>query len=223
MILLLHLNQFLLIFWVGITLNKLNAPLIWKDACKEKKSCEFKVVGRSTNQGFLYGTSDIHIKRLQDRISQTDYLINTSKPLEFCNKPDLLSIDGMEKIVVQLHRPLFSEFYNNNNQSESQNKSKEEKVPSMLAAEITAAAHTQYTRDLAIEQTNKLVIDVRRLQCESRKSTHNNIVLSAKYNGWYAATLLNLSFCAKLIIRGEQIQSKQYTPQNVTFSPRETV
>ena len=209
--------------------------LIWKDAYKEKKPCELKVVGRSINQGFLYGTDDARIKRLQDRISQTDYLINISKPLEFCNKPDLLSIDGMEKIIVQLHMPpLVKDLPINRtaptpntqkpiSESESKNKTKEEKVPSMLAAEITAAAHTQYFRDLAVDQTNKLVIEVRRLQCESRKATHNNIILSAKYNGWYAATLLDLPICSKLIIRGEQIQLKQCTPQNVTFLPRETV
>jgi hypothetical protein len=39
------------------------------------------------NQGYLYGTNDKHIKRLQVKASQTDYLVNTSKPVEFFNKP----------------------------------------------------------------------------------------------------------------------------------------
>ena len=133
--------------------------LIWKDAYKEKKPCELKVVGKRMNQGFLYGTNDAHIKRLQDKVSQTDYLINTSMPLEFCNKPGLLSIDGMDKIIVQLHMlPLIkglpenkteiqkpgTQFYNITDPTKPQNKTKEDKAPDVLAAEIAAAAHTQY-------------------------------------------------------------------------------
>nr|CAH0102050.1 unnamed protein product [Daphnia galeata] len=192
--------------------------LIWKDAYKEKKPCELKVVGKRMNQGFLYGTNDAHIKRLQDKVSQTDYLINTSMPLEFSNKPGLLSIDGMDKIIVQLHMlPLIkglpenkteiqkpgTQFYNITDPTKPQNKTKEDKAPDVLAAEIAAAAHTQYTRDLAVDMANKLVIEVRRLQCESRRAAHNSIMMSAKYSGWYAATLLNLPTCSKLIIWGE--------------------
>ena len=169
------------------------------------------------NQGFLYGTNDAHIKRLQDKVSQTDYLINTSMPLEFCNKPGLLSIDGMDKIIVQLHMlPLIkglpenkteiqkpgTQFYNITDPTKPQNKTKEDKAPDVLAAEIAAAAHTQYTRDLAVDMANKLVIEVRRLQCESRRAAHNSIMMSAKYSGWYAATLLNLPTCSKLIFWG---------------------
>ena len=67
--------------------------IIWKDAYKEKKPCELKIVGKRMNQVFLYGTNDAHIKRLQDKKSQTDYLIITSMSLEFCNKPGLLSME----------------------------------------------------------------------------------------------------------------------------------
>ena len=191
--------------------------LIWKDAYKEKKPCELKVVGKRMNQGFLYGTNDAHIKRLQDKVSQTDYLINTSMPLEFCNKPGLLSIDGIDKIIFQLHMlPLIkglpenkteiqkpgTQFYNITDTTKPQNKTKEDKAPDVSAAEIAAAAHTQYTRDLAVDMANKLVIEVRRLQCESRRAAHNSIMMSAKYSGWYAATLLNLPICSKLIIWG---------------------
>ena len=159
------------------------------------------------NQGYLYGTNDKHIKRLQDKVSQTDYLVNTSKTVEFCNKPGLLGIDGMEKIIVQLHmlptpkntsendsttttttispaKNFQKEINGYFNKNATENKTKEEKAPSMLASEVAAAGHTQYTRDLAVDMANKLVIEVRRLQCENRKTTHNNIVMSAKYNGW---------------------------------------
>ena len=228
----------------SITMN--SQTLIWEDAYKEKKPCELKIVGKTMNQGYLYGTNDKHIKRLQDKVSQTDYLVNTSKPVEFCNKPGLLSIDGMEKIIVQLHMlPTPKNMSENDsttttttispaknfqkeingffNKNATENKTKEEKAPTMLASEVAVAGHTQYTRDLAVDMANKLVIEARRLKCKNRKTTHNNIVMSAKYNGWYAATLLNLPTCSKLLIWGEQVQLQQCVPRNVTFSAGETV
>jgi hypothetical protein len=68
----------------SITMN--SQTLIWEDAYKEKKPYKLKIVGKTMNQGYLYGTNDKHIKRLQDKVSQTDYLVNTSKPVEFCKK-----------------------------------------------------------------------------------------------------------------------------------------
>jgi|LakMenEpi03Aug12_release.lakeMendotaPanAssembly.Ray.scaffolds.fasta_scaffold2164909_1 hypothetical protein len=80
----------------------------------------------------------------------------------------------------------------------------EENVPTMSAAEVAAARHTQYTRYLAVDMANKLV-EVSCLKSENRKTTHDNIVMSAKYNGWYAATFLNLPTCSELLIWGEQV------------------
>jgi hypothetical protein len=171
---------------------------------------------------------------------------DTSKPVEFCNKPGLLSKDGMEKIIVQLHmlpthknmpgnptattKTIFPAknfqkeiFIYQNTTGKPQNKTKEEKVPTMLVAEVAVARLTQYTRDLAVDMANKLVIEVRRLKCKNRQTIHKNNVMSAKYNGWYAATLLNLPTCSKLLIWGEQVQLQQCVPRNVNFSAGETV
>jgi hypothetical protein len=117
----------------------------------------------------------------------------------------------MDKIIVQLHMPPLikgspenkteiqkqgTQYYNIREPTKPQNKTKEDKVPDVLAAEVAAAGHTQYTRDLSVDMANKLVIEVRRLQCESRKAAHNSIMMSGKYSGWYATKLLNLPTCS---------------------------
>jgi hypothetical protein len=119
----------------------------------------------------------------------------------------------MDKIIVQLHMPPLikglpenkteiqkqgTQYYNITEPKKPQNKTKEDKVPDVLAAEVAAAGHTPPgpTRDLSVDMANKIVIEVRRLQCESRKAAHNRIMMSAKYSGWYATTLLNLPTCS---------------------------
>ncbi len=56
-------------------------------------------------------------------------------------------------------------------------------VHSSLAAEIEQAVHHQFTIDEAMDQIDQLAGEIRRLQCENRKSTRNSILLSAKSNG----------------------------------------
>ncbi|KAI9557202.1 hypothetical protein GHT06_017019 [Daphnia sinensis] len=138
------------------------------------------------------------MRRLQDRISQTDYLVNVTKELELCGKSALFSINGTEKILIvinipkpelytsyasgftnatgQPETPLFVEVHTNGSYDsvDSQNTT-ERKVPTSLAAEIRQAAHHQYTRDLALDQVNRLANEIRRLQCENRKATRKTV------------------------------------------------
>ncbi|KZR99947.1 Uncharacterized protein APZ42_003972, partial [Daphnia magna] len=74
-------------------------------AYKEKKPCDLKLAGDSVNDGLLYKTHDPKMRRLQDRISQTDYLVNVTKELERCGKSALFSINGMEKILIVINIP----------------------------------------------------------------------------------------------------------------------
>ncbi|KZR98566.1 Uncharacterized protein APZ42_005949, partial [Daphnia magna] len=172
--------------------------LIWEDAYKEIKPCNLKLAGESVNDGLLYKTHDPKMQRLQDRISQTDYLVNVTKELERCGKSAFFSINGMEKILIviiiptpelytsyasgftnatePLATPLLVEVHTNGSYDsiDSQNTT-ERKIPASLAAEIKQAAHHQYTRDLALDQVNRLANEIRRLQCENRKAIRNSI------------------------------------------------
>ncbi|KAK4025104.1 hypothetical protein OUZ56_010607 [Daphnia magna] len=219
--------------------------LIWEDAYKEKKPCDLKLAGESVNDGLLYKTHDPKMRRLQDRISQTDYLVNVTKELERCGKSALFSINGMEKILIVINiptpelytsyasgfanateplaTPLLVEVHSNGSYDsiDSQNTT-ERKIPASLAAEIKQAAHHQYTRDLALDQVNRLANEIRRLQCENRKATRNSILLSAKNDGWYAATQLQLPSCSRLTVYGAQVEVARCAPFNVSFGAERT-
>ncbi|KZR97182.1 Uncharacterized protein APZ42_008088 [Daphnia magna] len=130
------------------------------------------------------------MRRLQDRISQTDYLVNVTKELERCGKSALFSLNGMEKILIVINiptpelytsyalgftnateplaTPLLVEVHSNRSyDSIDSHNTTERKIPASLAAEIKQAAHHQYTRDLALDQVNRLANEIRRLQCEN--------------------------------------------------------
>ena len=214
--------------------------LIWEDAYKEQKACDLKVIGEPITEGLLYKTQDRTIKRLQDRISQTEYLVNVTEELHLCGKTTLFPINGMDKIMITINvpeatmyttnstgptnPPLMVDVVNTKGSYEGPTDSipTDERVAKPLEAEITQAAHEQYTRDVAVDQINRLAREIRRLQCENRKATRNRILLSAKDDGWAAASQLNMPTCSRLTAYGSQVEVARCTPFNVTFGVERT-
>jgi hypothetical protein len=69
-------------------------------------------------------------------------------------------------------------------------------TPEIDKVDITA--NLQYMRDKIIDHENELAHAIASLQCDSRKAAHERAISTAQYNGWLAASQLNLPACAKL-------------------------
>ena len=118
------------------------------------------------------------MQRLQDRISQTEYLIKMTSELERCGKSALFSINGMDKVLIVINIPtpkLYTLYLSSSTNTTGPtvppltvdihsngsydgidaDKIPSSKVPSSLAAEIQQAAHHQFTRDEAMDQINR--------------------------------------------------------------------
>jgi hypothetical protein len=195
--------------------------IIWEDSWKEVKPCALKVV--VLGEGLLYGTNDPEIKRIQDRHNQTDYLVNATME-KVCDKRLFHRVLGMDKVFLSIYAAPPTDLDSIRNYSSGPKDSTTTKptnsttsVAAVLRAEIETAAHVQYTRDLALDFENRLAREIRRLQCESRKTNHLNVMSTAQYNGWLAASHLELPVCHKLAMVGLQVSVLQCRPINITF------
>ena len=72
----------------------------------------------------------------------------------------------------------------------------------ILQAELSAAAHNQYIRDVTVEISNNLAKEVRLNECRTRKLAHYNAIVTAQFNGWQAVSYLDLPLCVKLTAIG---------------------
>jgi hypothetical protein len=82
---------------------------------------------------------------------------------------------------------------------------------------VDVTANLQYMRDKIIDHENELAHAIASLQCDSRKAAHERAISTAQYNGWLAASQLNLPACAKLNAFGKTAVMTTCTPHNVTF------
>ncbi|KAI9562541.1 hypothetical protein GHT06_009994 [Daphnia sinensis] len=164
----------------SVTINL--QTLIWEDAYKEP--CDLKIAGELVNNGLLYKTHDPNIRRVQDRISQTDYLVNVTKELELCGKSALFSINGMEKILIVINIPT-PELY------------------TTYASDVTNATGPPATLLLVEVHTNGSYDSIASQNttehaCENQEATRNSIVLSAK----------NDPSCSRLTVYGALVEPR---------------
>ncbi|KAK4021603.1 hypothetical protein OUZ56_003514 [Daphnia magna] len=175
--------------------------LIWEDAYKENKPCDLKIAGESHQWN-----------------GQILIAVNIPSPELYRSYTS-----GFTNATVPPAPPLLVEVLRNGSyDSITAQNTTERKVPASLAAEIKQAAHYQYTRDLALDQVNRLANEIKCLQCENQKATRNSILLSAKNDGWYSATQLKLPSCSRLTVYGAQVEIARCSPFNVSFGAERT-
>ena len=182
--------------------------LVWEDSWKEQQECQLKAL--EGGNALLYETTDPFTQRIRDSEKQLDFLFNKTK-IRVCNIPQsrspYMQILGMNKVVIQILPPT----------TQVKQPPSSDHLTKILKSEIDLAAHTQYVRDIAVEMSNTLAKELRTAQCQTRKLAHQNAVATAQFNGWLAASYLELPTCSKLTTVGNSVSVLQCTPINVTF------
>jgi hypothetical protein len=190
---------------------------------KETKACQIKIIEEGS--GVKYTEINSTAFRVRDPHKQLDF-IYSAKPVPACSTPGNFSeyhaVQGMEKIMITVKtistNDTDSPILKNARAIGAFGKTIQ--ITSHLTrAEVEFASHTQYSRDIAMEVSNHLAKEIRNLQCEQRKATHQAVLSTAQYNGWLAATYLDLPICSKLIVVGDSAFILSCAPRNVTFEP----
>ncbi len=169
--------------------------LVWDNSYKEEQKCKIKKIEGGV--AMLHSTTDPNIHRMRDSERQIDFLFSVNKT-GYCNVPAGKSrfspVMGMENVIIA------SKILDKTSDSfkPSDLKIASEKVATLLQSQVDTAAHTQYLRDLAVEMSNGLGREMRAIQCQARKLAHKNAVTTAQYNGWLAASYLDLPVFSKL-------------------------
>ncbi|EFX63573.1 hypothetical protein DAPPUDRAFT_119105 [Daphnia pulex] len=75
---------------------------------------------------------------------------------------------------------------------------------------------------LFLDNENDLTREIENLQCEKRKATHERVVSTAQFNGWLAASMVNLPKCTKLSAFGKTVLAITCKVRNVSFAAEVT-
>ncbi|KAK4024631.1 Uncharacterized protein APZ42_013298 [Daphnia magna] len=92
----------------------------------------------------------------------------------------------------------------------------------ILNTQVGSAAHVQFVRDKLTEQENDILRIVRNTQCELVRTKRALATSAAQYDGWLAASILQLPECMNLQAQGETVLLKQCRAIRITFATETT-
>ncbi|KAK4037727.1 hypothetical protein OUZ56_029756 [Daphnia magna] len=92
----------------------------------------------------------------------------------------------------------------------------------ILNTQVGLTAHVQFVRDKLTEQENDIPRIVRNTQCELVRTKRALATSAAQYDGWLAASILQLPECMNLQAQGETVLLKQCRSIRITFATETT-
>ncbi len=137
--------------------------VIWKETLREIQDCKLRLVEQGIALRFM--TDKSGVERIRDVEQQLDFVYNTTSK-KFCNSSEniLKPVLGMDKVVLKIY-PLSDHDEHPNHTLTAET----EKVAEIIIqAEISGAAHSQYSSDKTTEGINGVARELRALQCENR-------------------------------------------------------
>ena len=156
---------------------------------------------------------------LEDRENQLAYHI-TLKPPNCRNKTcNTFSVIGQDQIYITT-KPRMGQPANINHVPTTTTNNSIVLTTEVINTRLTH--HIQYINDRATAHENELLRVIKSIQCDLRKAKHQRALSTAQYNGWLAASQLNLKTCTKLSAYGETLVAIKCQPTIVNFTTEVT-
>ncbi|EFX74023.1 hypothetical protein DAPPUDRAFT_109336 [Daphnia pulex] len=192
--------------------------LIWDKTFTVKSEPKARLVESGVAIIITTGTSNKF--RMHDEEKELEFHIQiTNKrclpPLTTCDvKADAFDVIGQPKLYI-FTTPIIPKNSSLEEGSRKRPVLKED-------ASIDVVANFQYFRDQLLDNANDLTQEIENLQCEKRKATHERVVSTAQFNGWLAASMVNLPKCTKLSAFGKTVLAITCKVRNVSFAAEVT-
>ncbi|KAK4013591.1 hypothetical protein OUZ56_026144 [Daphnia magna] len=187
----------------------------------------------SSGEGILIKTSTPGTFRLEDEKQQLAFHI---KPEGRClttayrHKNESFTVIGDEHLFISIphldddseksdYEPPQRETTTLSNTSKNNTVTALEQI---LNTQVGLAAHVEFVRDKLTEQENDIMRIVRNTQCELVRTKRALATSSAQYDGWLAASILQLPECMNLQAQGETVLLKQCRAIGITFATEMT-
>lgn len=164
-----------------------------------------------TGLGKLSNTSKNNFK-LEDSQNQLEYHLTASGK---CKTDDCFWKDSVFKIANM------DDIYLKLNPLSEQTKTEQARNKRLLPLVLTEL-HLQYIRDELTNNINEVVNTIDNIQCDNRKAKHARAVSTAQYNGWLAASQLDLPICTKLTAIGKTVVAQKCIKQTANFTMKLT-
>ena len=206
--------------------------LIWDSSLTAK--IDHKPIELLMGNGLLYNTTRPHVYRLMDEDNQLDLHIEASSDCKentlTCTRKNVGGTTVNE--CVEKKKPCYIQNFNftiigENNlfvkliPNDQRIKPKKKTIQD-LPITITENSHLQFIRDTLVQQDNELAHSIAEAQCDLRRLKHLITMSTAQFNGWMAASMLNLPICTKLSAVGPTLIAQKCKPIQVKFETEVT-
>ncbi|KAI9554948.1 hypothetical protein GHT06_020229 [Daphnia sinensis] len=184
--------------------------LMWDKTYTHSTEHEYQLV-ESGDGTLIKQTGDEKKFRLQDDNNQLDFHLILQPSCNLApsctNKTSHFHIIGHPKLFI----------LTGNVKENSSVLTATTKQPPSSAEIVKTPANLQYIRNQLTDHENELARLIQTLQCDSRKAKHERAIVTAQYNGWLAASQLQLPQCTKIQAYGKTAVVIQCKALNVTF------
>ena len=212
----------------NVTVGKIShnhLTLIWDSTYTTRLDADYRQLEKGT--GIVYNSSTPDVYRLDDATKQLGFHL---KSMPRCrSRYHCESILPSYGVIGEDHLfvVIYPDAYGKTNFDPKQETvfikpSNETENTTTEYLHAVLNAHVQYLEDTIVGQENEIIRVVNSIQCEARRAKHSRAISTAQYNGWLAASQLQLPKCTKLTAFGQTVVATKCQPVVANFTTEVT-